>query len=227
MSPKTDCPQIQARDNYYQLSDDEASSASMPCSPVPSLSHTESEDCLLGERFAFADPREPPRKKLKAKRTRSKARSEVVINKQRKNRRVKANDRERNRMHNLNSALDSLRSVLPAFPDDAKLTKIETLRFAHNYIWALSETLRMADHSLLTLGHQQDMKDSFQNLPKTCYMMELNSPISSCSSSTEWDSLYSPVSQNSSSSSSPTGPGNDFIHHSYPGLGQDLYAEYL
>ncbi|CAL8299708.1 unnamed protein product [Merluccius merluccius] len=61
-------------------------------------------------------------------------------------RRVKANDRERNRMHHLNSALDDLRGILPMLPDDAKLTKIETLRFAHNYIWALTETLRMADH---------------------------------------------------------------------------------
>uniref|UniRef100_A0A8C4KKJ0 Neurogenin 1 n=1 Tax=Dromaius novaehollandiae TaxID=8790 RepID=A0A8C4KKJ0_DRONO len=63
-------------------------------------------------------------------------------------RRVKANDRERNRMHHLNSALDALRSVLPTFPDDAKLTKIETLRFAYNYIWALSETLRLAEQCL-------------------------------------------------------------------------------
>ncbi|XP_058506094.1 neurogenin-1 [Solea solea] len=62
-----------------------------------------------------------------------------------KNRRIKANDRERNRMHNLNDALDDLRGVLPAFPDETKLTKIETLRFAHNYIWALSETIRIAD----------------------------------------------------------------------------------
>ncbi|XP_068460330.1 neurogenin-1 [Clinocottus analis] len=62
-----------------------------------------------------------------------------------KNRRVKANDRERNRMHNLNDALDALREVLPDFPDETKLTKIETLRFAHNYIWALSETIRIAD----------------------------------------------------------------------------------
>ncbi|NXO05658.1 NGN3 protein, partial [Oriolus oriolus] len=54
------------------------------------------------------------------------------------------NDRERNRMHHLNSALDALRSVLPTFPDDAKLTKIETLRFAHNYIWALTQSLRLA-----------------------------------------------------------------------------------
>uniref|UniRef100_A0A3Q3WPI8 BHLH domain-containing protein n=1 Tax=Mola mola TaxID=94237 RepID=A0A3Q3WPI8_MOLML len=75
---------------------------------------------------------------------------------QRGRRRVKANDRERHRMHNLNSALDALRSILPALPEDTKLTKIETLRVAHNYIWALTETLRMADawHTpeFLTLG---------------------------------------------------------------------------
>lgn len=68
------------------------------------------------------------------------------------NRRAKANDRERNRMHNLNSALDALRKVLPTFPDDAKLTKIETLRFAHNYIWALTETLRITEHVGHTAG---------------------------------------------------------------------------
>uniref|UniRef100_A0A3B3RR60 BHLH domain-containing protein n=1 Tax=Paramormyrops kingsleyae TaxID=1676925 RepID=A0A3B3RR60_9TELE len=61
-------------------------------------------------------------------------------------RRRKANDRERKRMRNLNCALDTLRSVLPTFPHEEKLTKIETLRFAHNYIWALTETLRMEEH---------------------------------------------------------------------------------
>lgn len=79
------------------------------------------------------------------KRRRSRARSEAAVHAVKKNRRLKANDRERNRMHNLNDALDALRGVLPAFPDETKLTKIETLRFAHNYIWALSETIRIAD----------------------------------------------------------------------------------
>jgi hypothetical protein len=46
-------------------------------------------------------------------------------------------------MHMLNEALDRLRCVLPTFPEDTKLTKIETLRFAHNYIWALSQTVHM------------------------------------------------------------------------------------
>lgn len=85
---------------------------------------------------------------------------------------MKANDRERHRMHNLNSALNALRSILPALPEDAKLTKIETLRFAHNYIWALTETLRMADQ----LGHTPDY------LPAS----NLSSPTSVASA--EWDS---------------------------------------
>ena len=56
-------------------------------------------------------------------------------------RRVKANDRERNRMHGLNDALDELRSVLPTYPDESRLTKIETLRFAYSYIYALTNML--------------------------------------------------------------------------------------
>ncbi|XP_007524213.1 neurogenin-3 [Erinaceus europaeus] len=108
---------------------------------------------------------------------RSRPKSELALSKQRRSRRKKANDRERNRMHNLNSALDALRGVLPTFPDDAKLTKIETLRFAHNYIWALTQTLRLADHSL------------YGPAPPCT---ELGSPDTG--SPGDWGSLYSPVS---------------------------------
>jgi neurogenin 1 len=68
--------------------------------------------------------------------------SPTEVKQLRKQRRAKANDRERNRMQMLNVALEKLRLVLPAFPDETKLTKIETLRFANNYIWALSESLK-------------------------------------------------------------------------------------
>lgn len=74
--------------------------------------------------------------------TRSRGRSPSQVQHIKRHRRVKANDRERNRMHMLNHALDKLRCVLPTFPEDTKLTKIETLRFAHNYIWALSQLVR-------------------------------------------------------------------------------------
>uniref|UniRef100_A0A3P8W7S6 Neuronal differentiation 6b n=3 Tax=Cynoglossus semilaevis TaxID=244447 RepID=A0A3P8W7S6_CYNSE len=56
-------------------------------------------------------------------------------------RRMEANARERSRMHGLNAALESLRKVVPCYSKTQKLSKIETLRLAKNYIWALSETL--------------------------------------------------------------------------------------
>lgn len=211
MSPITENIQHRGeRDVYYDVSEDEDPSCSLPCSPAPSVS---SQCCLLGEGFPFANSREPPFKKQKGKRTRFQVKSDQTIVKQKKNRRIKANDRERNRMHNLNSALDTLRNVLPAFPDDAKLTKIETLRFAHNYIWALSETLRMADHGILNLAHQ-DMRETFDKLPKSCFMADLSSPNSNCSSSSDWESLYSPLSH--SYNHSPIHFMDDLISQTLP-----------
>lgn len=61
-------------------------------------------------------------------------------------RRVKANDRERNRMHNLNEALDRLRKHLPATKEASKMTKIETLKTAHEYITNLSRLLLETGH---------------------------------------------------------------------------------
>ncbi|KAM6055984.1 neurogenin-1 [Chlamydotis macqueenii] len=94
-----------------------------------------------------SEPPGAPRERRR-RRGRTRARTEALLHSLKRSRRVKANDRERNRMHHLNAALDELRSVLPTFPDDTKLTKIETLRFAYNYIWALSETLRLAEQCL-------------------------------------------------------------------------------
>ncbi|KAG9474092.1 neurogenic differentiation factor 2 [Eleutherodactylus coqui] len=80
---------------------------------------------------------ERPKKRGPKKRKMTKARMERS-----KVRRQKANARERNRMHDLNSALDNLRKVVPCYSKTQKLSKIETLRLAKNYIWALSEILR-------------------------------------------------------------------------------------
>lgn len=86
-----------------------------------------------------------PAKKKRYMKSRTRVRSPSCVLRIKRNRRMKANDRERNRMHSLNGALDRLRCILPTFSEDTKLTKIETLRFAHNYIWALSEMLKMYD----------------------------------------------------------------------------------
>lgn len=104
---------------------------------------------------------------------------------QRGRRRMKANDRERHRMHNLNSALDALRSILPALPEDTKLTKIETLRFAHNYIWALTETLRMADQHCHT-GTLQPAGSEFGN-----HSTSVLSGDWSCESPADWGCMTS------------------------------------
>ena len=56
-------------------------------------------------------------------------------------RRIKANARERSRMHGLNEALELLRDKMPKFNMAQKLSKIETLRLAYNYIGALGDIL--------------------------------------------------------------------------------------
>ncbi|VDL48735.1 unnamed protein product [Hymenolepis diminuta] len=59
-----------------------------------------------------------------------------------RNRRARANDRERNRMHGLNRALEALRQRMPVFAANQRLSKIETLRLAKNYIRALTDILQ-------------------------------------------------------------------------------------
>ncbi|XP_071133128.1 neurogenic differentiation factor 4-like [Mytilus edulis] len=92
----------------------------------------------------FSGAENPPKRKRYNK-SRRLDRSPALVEKIKKTRRSKANDRERNRMHGLNDALESLRSILPVNPGENKLSKIETLRMAHNYIWMLSQTLDMMD----------------------------------------------------------------------------------
>ncbi|CAC5408270.1 unnamed protein product [Mytilus coruscus] len=55
-----------------------------------------------------------------------------------------ATERERNRMHQLNDAFDSLRQVVPKtnLNDQQKLSKIGTLKLAIQYISALTNVLR-------------------------------------------------------------------------------------
>ncbi|NXI01338.1 NDF1 factor, partial [Pachycephala philippinensis] len=83
------------------------------------------------------DDDQKPKRRGPKKKKMTKARMERF-----KLRRMKANARERNRMHGLNAALDNLRKVVPCYSKTQKLSKIETLRLAKNYIWALSEILR-------------------------------------------------------------------------------------
>jgi hypothetical protein len=73
---------------------------------------------------------------------------QILVKRQR---RLKANDRERNRMKNLNKMLHELKSLLPyefeSSPSDDKLTKIETLRMATQYIIDLTNLLNSTDQT--------------------------------------------------------------------------------
>ncbi|KAA3675809.1 uncharacterized protein DEA37_0009943 [Paragonimus westermani] len=62
-----------------------------------------------------------------------------------KHRRVRANARERGRMHGLNHALELLRRHIPTFSATQRLSKIETLRLAKNYIRSLSDILTQSE----------------------------------------------------------------------------------
>lgn len=120
------------------------------------------------------DPNRPKRKYAVGKNRVTRSRSPTQVVRIKKTRRLKANDRERNRMHTLNEALEKLRLVLPTFPEDTKLTKIETLRFAHNYIFSMVQLVEnenegsvkfdMEKLQSLTLSGERMTKEIFEML---------------------------------------------------------------
>lgn len=164
-------------------------------------------------------------KKKRLTKSRTRARSPTVVVRIKKNRRLKANDRERNRMHMLNKALEKLRKVLPTFPDDTKLTKIETLRFAHNYIWALSETVKMLDsrdnNNSITMTTNPDTPESPikpEEMKAETASKEQNSYGSAFSATLDWEKqtkvkleINSSLSDTFADTSSHSGSENNFL----------------
>lgn len=119
----------------------------------------------------------PKRKYAVGKNRMTRTRSPTQVLKIKRNRRMKANDRERNRMHSLNEALETLRLALPTFPEDTKLTKIETLRFAHNYIFAMEQLLETDGPINLDLEKLQSLTLSGERVTKELFAaMFINPP---------------------------------------------------
>ncbi|XP_030068755.1 class A basic helix-loop-helix protein 15 [Microcaecilia unicolor] len=82
----------------------------------------------------------------------SKSRKASAGAKQHNARRLESNERERQRMHKLNNAFQALREVIPHVRAEKKLSKIETLTLAKNYINTLTTTiLDMSSGRLPTL----------------------------------------------------------------------------
>uniref|UniRef100_A0A914W6C6 BHLH domain-containing protein n=1 Tax=Plectus sambesii TaxID=2011161 RepID=A0A914W6C6_9BILA len=129
-------------------------------------------------------------------RSRARQRSPEAVQRSKRLRRGKANDRERRRMHSLNSALERLRFALPAMPDDSKMTKIETLRMAHNYILALSEMLKMSEEDMSALDNQQHSASFHLSrsspTPSSSFSCSEQSPSLMYGSPTDQDSQHTP-----------------------------------
>ena len=73
--------------------------------------------------------------------------------------RTAANERERKRMHTVNSAFDQLRELVPTYPSSRKLSKIDTLKLACTYIQDLKALLissHIMPHGEDVVYHPQD-----------------------------------------------------------------------
>ncbi|KAK7111463.1 hypothetical protein V1264_011089 [Littorina saxatilis] len=83
----------------------------------------------------------PNSKRKRVRKSRAKAHDPMQKKVVKRGRRVRANDRERSRMHGLNDAMDELREHIPQDGGAGKMTKIDTLRTAANYIRVLKMLL--------------------------------------------------------------------------------------
>ena len=109
-----------------------------PASPTDSgtASSLSAEDAPMGDKNAAGakDVTSPRGRKSTRKRKTNNARERNL-------RRLESNERERMRMHSLNNAFTELRDVVPHVKIGRKLSKIETLKLAKNYIKALTNVI--------------------------------------------------------------------------------------
>ena len=87
-------------------------------------------------------------------------RPKILSQHEKKQKRLDANDRERQRMGQLNTAFNLLRNLLPKHPGcpDRELSKYETVQIAKNYIRSL--------HATLVEAQKQERYESMQNNPQ-------------------------------------------------------------
>ncbi|XP_037547036.1 class A basic helix-loop-helix protein 15 [Nematolebias whitei] len=91
--------------------------------------------------------------------------------KERSVRRLESNERERQRMHKLNNAFQALREAIPHVRTDRKLSKIETLTLAKNYIKALTTIVLDMSGACLPAGGEPSGASAARLLQ--CYQQHL------------------------------------------------------
>ncbi|XP_035283885.1 neurogenic differentiation factor 6-B-like [Anguilla anguilla] len=189
----------------------ESSHRKLDASPISKAkeAHEETSEKEEDDREDDPDENGQPRRKGSRKKKAGTGRQERV-----KVRRQEANARERSRMHGLNDALESLRKVVPCYSKTQKLSKIETLRLAKNYIWALSETLSVGKRPDLLAFVQTLCKGLSQpttNLVAGCLQLNARNFLTdhngeaSFTGRPAYDAVYAPYS--GSETGTPTGHG--------------------
>lgn len=88
-----------------------------------------------------ANPSAPKTSKQQRRTSNGRRRRSALNARERNLRRLESNERERMRMHSLNDAFQALREVIPHVKMERKLSKIETLTLAKNYIMALTNVV--------------------------------------------------------------------------------------
>lgn len=91
-------------------------------------------------------------------------------------RRIRANNRERRRIQAINDAMEALRKAIPSTNNKRKLTKLELLKLAQDYIRDLSEML-CSDNSSL---EEEVVNVSFSHAGYTSYFPEVCFTTSCC-----------------------------------------------
>ncbi|TMS21939.1 class A basic helix-loop-helix protein 15 [Larimichthys crocea] len=91
--------------------------------------------------------------------------------KERSVRRLESNERERQRMHKLNNAFQALREAIPHVKTDKKLSKIETLTLAKNYIKSLTTIILDMSGACLPSGEVPSEANAAKLLQ--CYQQHL------------------------------------------------------
>ncbi|XP_046483804.1 protein dimmed [Neodiprion pinetum] len=107
-------------------------------------------------------------------------------------RRLESNERERMRMHSLNDAFQSLREVIPHVSKERRLSKIETLTLAKNYIVALTDVIcaMRNDEQSADQETPEGPQEGVSNQTRTTVRININTPSSSRSSSPDMQSFY-------------------------------------
>lgn len=120
------------RDDKPQVEDTTESPSCNELDVTSNMSFSDNDD--ISDDTSSSSPTSPPYIRRYDRRQKSKVPEEL---------RLRVNGRERQRMHDLNSALDSLRKVMPYShgPSVKKISKMATLLLARNYIVMLNKSL--------------------------------------------------------------------------------------